>query len=231
MRTYQISDPLLTMTLAPRTDADKDKMDVALAYLAADDPLSWVSTKPSFGQITIGGPNELYFDILIDRLRREFKVAVDVNAPQVAYRETISQEVEHSYTHNKQSGGSVQFAEVRLVISPTLPDEAYSFVSKTVGGSVPAELLPGVEKGIISIMDSGSRFGFPLIGFKVALIDGKCHETDSSVLAFEIAARMCMREGLLKAGPKMLEPIVTVEVSVAADFAGARSDLAPGHDQ
>jgi elongation factor G len=138
----------------------------------------------------------------------------------VAYRETISHEVEHTYTHKKQSGGSGQFAEVKLVITPTEPGEGYSFESKIVGGAVPKEYVPGVEKGIKSVMDSGPLAGFPVIDFKVALIDGKFHDVDSSVLAFEIAARMGMREGLKKAGAKLLEPIMKVEVVTPEEYTG-----------
>jgi elongation factor G len=138
----------------------------------------------------------------------------------VAYRETVSKQVEHTYTHKKQSGGSGQYAEVKLVITPTEPGEGYSFESKIVGGSVPKEYIPGVEKGIKSVMDSGPLAGFPVIDFKVALIDGKFHDVDSSVLAFEIAARMGMREGMRMAGAKLLEPIMKVEVTTPEDYTG-----------
>jgi elongation factor G len=138
----------------------------------------------------------------------------------VAYRETLSREVEHTYTHKKQSGGSGQFAEVKLIIAPTEPGEGYSFESRIVGGAVPKEYVPGVEKGIKSVMDSGPLAGFPVIDFKVALVDGKFHDVDSSVLAFEIASRMCMREGLRRAGAKLLEPIMKVEVVTPEEYTG-----------
>jgi elongation factor G len=147
-------------------------------------------------------------------------VEANVGAPQVAYRETISKAVEHSYTHKKQSGGSGQFAEVKLSIIPTEPGEGYSFESKIVGGSVPKEYIPGVEKGIQSVMDSGPLAGFPVIDFRVELLDGKFHDVDSSVLAFEIAARMCMREGMKKAGAKLLEPVMKVEVVTPEEYTG-----------
>jgi elongation factor G len=153
-------------------------------------------------------------------MRREFKVEANIGAPQVAYRETIGHEVEHSYTHKKQSGGSGQFGEVKLLISPTEPGEGYSFESKVVGGSVPKEYIPGVEKGIKSVMDSGPLAGFPVIDFKVQLLEGKYHDVDSSILAFEIAARMCMREGMRMAGAKLLEPIMKVEVVTPEDYTG-----------
>jgi elongation factor G len=163
---------------------------------------------------------ELHLDILVDRMRREFKVEANIGAPQVAYRETISHAIEHTYTHKKQTGGSGQFAEVKLSIAPTEPGEGYSFEAKIVGGVVPKEYIPGVEKGVRSVMDSGPLAGFPVIDFKVALIDGKYHDVDSSVLAFEIASRMCMREGLKKAGAKLLEPIMKVEVVTPEEYTG-----------
>ena len=173
------------------------------------------------GQTIMKGMGELHLDILVDRLKREFKVEANIGAPQVAYRETIGREVEHTYTHKKQSGGSGQFAEVNLIlISPTEPGEGYSFESKIVGGNVPKEYIPGVEKGIASVMDSGPLAGFPVIDFKVQLLDGKFHDVDSSVLAFEIAARMGMREGMRRAGAKLLEPIMKVEVICPEEYTG-----------
>jgi elongation factor G len=163
---------------------------------------------------------ELHLDILVDRMKREFKVEANIGAPQVAYRETISREAEIDYTHKKQSGGSGQFARIKLVIAPTEPGEGYSFESRIVGGSVPKEYIPGVEKGIKSVMDSGPLAGFPVIDFKVSLIDGAYHDVDSSVLAFEIAARAAMRDGLKKAGAKLLEPIMKVEVVTPEEYTG-----------
>jgi elongation factor G len=163
---------------------------------------------------------ELHLDILVDRMRREFKVEANIGAPQVAYRETISREAEIDYTHKKQSGGTGQFARVKMIISPTEPGEGYSFTSKVVGGSIPKEYIPGVEKGIKSVMDSGPLAGFPVIDFKVTLIDGAFHDVDSSVLAFEIAARAGMRDGLKKAGAKLLEPIMKVEVVTPQEYTG-----------
>jgi len=166
------------------------------------------------------GMGELHLDILVDRMRREFKVEANIGAPQVAYRETISRSTEIDYTHKKQTGGTGQFARVKLVIDPTEPGEGYSFESKIVGGAVPKEYIPGVEKGIKSVMDSGPLAGFPVIDFKVALIDGAFHDVDSSVLAFEIATRAAMRDGLKKAGAKLLEPIMKVEVVTPEEYTG-----------
>ncbi len=211
---------MIEIAVEPKSKGDQEKMSQGLARLAAEDPSFRVETDIESGQTIMKGMGELHLDILVDRLKREFKVEANIGAPQVAYRETIGHEVEHTYTHKKQSGGSGQFAEVKLIISPTEPGEGYSFESKIVGGAVPKEYIPGVEKGIKSVMDSGPLAGFPVIDFKVALIDGKFHDVDSSVLAFEIAARMGMREGMKKAGAKLLEPIMKVEVVTPEDYTG-----------
>jgi elongation factor G len=220
LETMTFPDPVIEIAVEPKTKGDQEKMSAGLARLAAEDPSFRVETDIESGQTIMKGMGELHLDILVDRLKREFKVEANIGAPQVAYRETIGHEVEHTYTHKKQSGGSGQFAEVKLIISPTEPGEGYSFESRIVGGAVPKEYIPGVEKGIKSVMDSGPLAGFPVIDFKVALIDGKFHDVDSSVLAFEIAARMGMREGLKKAGAKLLEPIMKVEVITPEEYTG-----------
>ncbi|UWQ49324.1 elongation factor G [Leisingera caerulea] len=220
LETMTFPDPVIEIAVEPKTKADQEKMSQGLARLAAEDPSFRVETDLESGQTIMKGMGELHLDILVDRLKREFKVEANIGAPQVAYRETISKEVEHSYTHKKQSGGSGQFAEVKLIISPTEAGEGYSFESRIVGGAVPKEYIPGVEKGIQSVMDSGPLAGFPVIDFKVALIDGKFHDVDSSVLAFEIAARMGMREGMRKAGAKLLEPVMKVEVITPEEYTG-----------
>jgi len=220
LETMTFPTPVIEIAVEPKTKADQEKMSAGLARLAAEDPSFRVETDQESGQTIMKGMGELHLDILVDRLRREFKVEANIGAPQVAYRETVSREAEIVYTHKKQSGGSGQFAEVKMVITPTAPGEGYSFESRVVGGSVPKEYIPGVEKGIKSVMDSGPLAGFPVIDFKVALIEGKYHDVDSSVLAFEIAARMGMREGMKKAGAKMLEPIMKVEVVTPEDYTG-----------
>ncbi len=220
LETMTFPDPVIEIAVEPKTKADQEKMATALQRLAAEDPSFRVETDLESGQTIMKGMGELHLDILVDRMKREFKVEANIGAPQVAYRETIGHEVEHTYTHKKQSGGSGQYAEVKLVITPTEPGEGYSFESKIVGGAVPKEYIPGVEKGIKSVMDSGPLAGFPVIDFKVALVDGKFHDVDSSVLAFEIAARMGMREGMKKAGAKLLEPIMKVEVVTPEDYTG-----------
>jgi elongation factor G len=213
-------EPVIEIAIEPKTKNDQEKMSQGLQRLAAEDPSFRVETDIESGQTIMKGMGELHLDILVDRLKREFKVEANIGAPQVAYRETVSREAEIDYTHKKQSGGSGQFARVKMVISPTKPGEGYSFESKIVGGSVPKEYVPGVEKGIKSVMDSGPLAGFPVIDFKVSLIDGAYHDVDSSVLAFEIAARSAMREGLKKAGAKLLEPIMKVEVVTPDEYTG-----------
>ncbi|MDP1669518.1 elongation factor G [Phaeovulum sp.] len=221
LETMTFPQPVIEIAVEPKTKADQEKMGVALARLAAEDPSFRVETDIESGQTIMKGMGELHLDILVDRMRREFKVEANIGAPQVAYRETISREHEIDYTHKKQTGGTGQFARVKLVITPTEPGVGYSFESKVVGGSVPKEYIPGVEKGIKSVMDSGPLAGFPVIDFKVALIDGAYHDVDSSVLAFEIAARAAMREGLKKAGAKLLEPIMKVEVVTPEEYTGS----------
>ncbi len=221
LETMTFPEPVIEIAIEPKSKADQEKMGVALARLAAEDPSFRVETDFESGQTIMKGMGELHLDILVDRMKREFKVEANIGAPQVAYRETISHKTEIDYTHKKQTGGTGQFARVKLEIAPTEPGEGYSFESKIVGGSVPKEYIPGVEKGIKSVMDSGPLAGFPVIDFKVALTDGAFHDVDSSVLAFEIASRAAMREGLKKAGAKLLEPIMKVEVVTPEEYTGS----------
>ena len=220
LETMTFPEPVIEIAVEPKSKADQEKMGIALARLAAEDPSFRVETDIESGQTIMKGMGELHLDILVDRMKREFKVEANIGAPQVAYRETISREAEIDYTHKKQTGGTGQFARVKLVITPTEPGEGYSFESKIVGGAVPKEYVPGVEKGIKSVMDSGPLAGFPVIDFKVLLIDGAFHDVDSSVLAFEIASRAAMREGMKKAGAKLLEPIMKVEVVTPEEYTG-----------
>ncbi|MEM8744306.1 MAG: elongation factor G [Pseudomonadota bacterium] len=220
LETMQFPNPVIEIAVEPKTKNDQEKMSMGLARLAAEDPSFQVMTDMESGQTIMKGMGELHLDILVDRLKREFKVDANIGQPQVAYRETISKSHEIDYTHKKQSGGSGQFARIKLVIEPTEPEEGFSFTSEIVGGVVPKEYVPGVEKGIKSVMDSGPLAGFPVIDFKVRLIDGAYHDVDSSVLAFEIAARAAMREGMPKAGAKLLEPIMKVEVVTPEEYTG-----------
>jgi elongation factor G len=220
LETMTFPEPVIEIAVEPKSKADQEKMSAALARLAAEDPSFRVETDLESGQTIMKGMGELHLDILVDRMKREFKVEANIGAPQVAYRETISRAAEVDYTHKKQTGGTGQFARVKLQIEPTEPGEGYSFESRIVGGAVPKEYVPGVEKGIKSVMDSGPLAGFPVIDFKVALVDGAFHDVDSSVLAFEIAARSAMREGLRKAGAKLLEPVMKVEVVTPEEYTG-----------
>ena len=213
-------EPVIEIAVEPKTKADQEKMGMALARLAAEDPSFRVSTDVESGQTIIKGMGELHLDIIVDRMRREFKVEANIGAPQVAYRETISRPARIDYTHKKQTGGSGQYARVILEFAPALPGEGYKFESKIVGGSVPREFVPGVQKGLESARHTGILAGFPVIDFKVSLVDGAYHDVDSSVLAFEIASRAAFKEGMEKAGPKLLEPVMSVEVVTPDEYMG-----------
>ena len=213
-------DPVIQVAVEPKTKGDQEKMGVALARLAAEDPSFRVATDPESGQTIISGMGELHLEILVDRMKREFKVEANVGAPQVAYRETISKAYDVDYTHKKQTGGSGQFARVKIVFEPAETGSGFEFINKVVGGNVPREFIPGVEKGLRSAMDTGVIAGFPVIDFKATLYDGGSHDVDSSVLAFEIAARAAFREGIRAAGPRLLEPIMRVEVVTPEEYMG-----------
>lgn len=213
-------DPVIDIAVEPKSKADQEKMGLALQRLAAEDPSFRVRSDEESGQTIISGMGELHLDILVDRMKREFKVEANIGQPQVAYRETITRSAEVDYTHKKQSGGSGQFARIKLVIEPNEPGAGFTFESKIVGGSVPKEYVPGVSKGIESVMGAGILAGFPIVDVKATLIDGAYHDVDSSVLAFEIAGRAGFREGLGKAGAKLLEPIMKVEVVTPEEYMG-----------
>ena len=213
-------DPVIEVAVEPKTKADQEKMGTALARLAAEDPSFRVTSDHESGQTIIKGMGELHLEILVDRMRREFKVDANVGAPQVAYRETITKSAEIDYTHKKQTGGSGQFARLKLVLEPLPVGSGFEFENKVVGGSVPREYIPGVEKGLETSKETGVIAGFPLIDFKATLIDGASHDVDSSVMAFEIAARAAFREGIPKCAPRLLEPIMRVEVVTPEDYMG-----------
>jgi len=216
----EFPEPVIEQAIEPKSKADQEKMALALQKLAAEDPSFRVTTDAESGQTRIKGMGELHLDIKIDILRRTYKVDVNVGAPQVAYRETLARSTEIDYTHKKQTGGSGQFARVKLRLEPNEPGKGNVFASEIVGGVVPKEFIPGVEKGVQSVWDTGVLIGFPMVDTKVTLFDGAYHEVDSSAIAFEIAARTAMREGALKAGIKLLEPIMDVEVVTPGDFVG-----------
>ena len=217
----EFPEPVIEVAVEPKSKADQEKMGTALARLAQEDPSFRVTVDHESGQTVIKGMGELHLEILVDRMRREFKVEANVGAPQVAYRETITKRAEIDYTHKKQTGGSGQFARIKLVFEPQPePGLGFQFENKIVGGSVPKEYIPGVEKGLTVSKETGVIAGFPVIDFKVQLIDGAYHDVDSSVLAFEIAARAAFKEGIAKAGPALLEPIMSVEVVTPEDYMG-----------
>jgi len=216
----EFPDPVIEMKVEPKTKADQEKMAVALYKLAAEDPSFRVSTDSESGETIIKGMGELHLDIKVDILKRTHKVEVQVGAPQVAYRETITRKVTEDYTHKKQTGGTGQFARVILDIEPNEKAAGNAFESRIVGGSVPKEYIPGVEKGLNSVLSSGPLIGFPVVDIKVALIDGAFHEVDSSAIAFEIATRAAMREAFAKAGAVLLEPMMKVEVTSPEEFLG-----------
>ena len=217
----EFPEPVIEMAVEPKSKGDQEKMAIALGKLAAEDPSFRVSTDQESGQTIIKGMGELHLDIKVDILKRTHKVEVNVGAPQVAYRETITRSVEHDYTHKKQSGGSGQFARIKFTLEPNEPNAGFTFESKIIGGSVPKEYIPGVEKGLESVIGSGPLAGFPVVDVKVLLTDGAYHEVDSSAIAFEIAARQGLREAFQKAGAVLLEPIMKVEVVTPEDFTGS----------
>ncbi|MFC5390133.1 MULTISPECIES: elongation factor G [Brevundimonas] len=213
--------PVIEISVEPKTKADQEKLGVALAKLASEDPSFTVSTDHESGQTILKGMGELHLDIKIDILRRTYKVDATIGAPQVAYRESLGRKVDIDYTHKKQTGGTGQFARVMLTFEPGEPGSGFIFENAIVGGAVPKEYIPGVEKGLNSIKDNGLLAGFPLIDFKATLTDGKYHDVDSSVLAFEIAARAAFRELKEKGAPKLLEPIMAVEVVTPEEYLGS----------
>ena len=216
----EFPEPVIEIAIEPKSKADQEKLGVALAKLAAEDPSFRVSTDQESGQTILKGMGELHLDIKVDILRRTYKVDASIGAPQVAYREKLTKKVEINYVHKKQTGGTGQFAKVVIVFEPAEPGAGSSFEAKVVGGAVPKEYIPGVEKGINSVMGSGVLAGFPVVDVKATLIDGAYHDVDSSALAFEIASRAAFREGLQKGGAVLLEPIMKVEVVTPEEHTG-----------
>ncbi len=216
----EFPDPVIEIAVEPKTKADQEKMGEALGRLAREDPSFRVTSDEESGQTIIKGMGELHLDIIVDRMKREFKVEANIGAPQVAYRETILKSSNVTYIHKKQSGGAGQFAKVELSVEPLSPGKGREVENKIKGGAIPKEFIPGVEKGIESVADSGILAGFPLIDYKVTILDGLHHDVDSSVLAFEIASRYCFKEACTKASLKLLEPVMRVEVITPEDYMG-----------
>jgi elongation factor G len=217
----EFPDPVIEIAIEPKSKADQEKLGVALAKLAAEDPSFRVSTDQESGQTILKGMGELHLDIKVDILKRSYKVDANIGAPQVAFREKLTRAAEVDYTHKKQTGGSGQFARVKIVAEPTPPGTPFEFENEVVGGNVPKEYIPGVEKGLESVLGSGILAGFPVVDLKVTLVDGAYHDVDSSALAFEIASRAALREALQKGKPVLLEPIMKVEVVTPEEYTGS----------
>jgi elongation factor G len=213
-------EPVIRIAIEPKTKADNDKLGGGLQKLAEEDPTFKVSTDQETGQTIIAGMGELHLEIIVDRLKREFKVEANVGKPQVAYREAIKATVDEHYTHKKQSGGRGQFAEIWVEISPTEAGVGFEFVDEIRGGAIPREFIPSVERGLKSSMDQGPLAGFPLEGVKARLYDGKFHNVDSDQLSFEIAGRMALRQAARKAKPVLMEPVMEVEVVTPEEYMG-----------
>lgn len=216
----EFPEPVIELSVEPKTKADQEKMGIALSRLAAEDPSFRVSTDHESGQTIIKGMGELHLDILVDRMKREFKVEANVGAPQVAYRESLAKPVDVDYTHKKQSGGSGQFGRVKVSVAPGERGSGITFIDEIKGGNIPREYIPSVEKGMRESAENGHMIGFPIIDFEIKLTDGAYHDVDSSALAFEIAGRAAMREVAAKAGIKLLEPVMKVEVVTPEEFMG-----------
>jgi len=217
----EFPEPVIEIAVEPKTKGDQEKMGTALARLATEDPSFRVAVDQESGQTVIKGMGELHLEIIVDRMKREFKVDANIGAPQVAYRETISRKADIDYVHKKQTGGAGQFARVKMTFEPLPAGSGFTFEDAVKGGNVPREYIPAVEKGIRGSMDSGVLVGYPVIDFKTTLYDGAYHEVDSSALAFEIAARAAFKEGMQKAGPRLLEPMMRVEVVTPDDYTGS----------
>jgi elongation factor G len=216
----EFPEPVINLKIEPKTKADQEKMAIALNTMAIEDPSFRVSVDQESGETILKGMGELHLDIKVDILKRTYGVEANVGQPQVAYRETLARKAEIDYTHKKQTGGTGQFARVKLRLEPNDTGKGNEFVTEIVGGAVPKEYIPGVEKGVTSVWDNGVLIGFPIVDTKVTLFDGAFHEVDSSAIAFEIATRAAMKEGCEKGGVKILEPIMDVEVVTPGEFVG-----------
>jgi elongation factor G len=216
----EFPDPVISVAVEPKTKADQERMSEALSRLAGEDPSFRHASDAETGETVISGMGELHLDIIVDRMKREFKVDAKVGQPQVSYRETISKSYEIDYTHKKQSGGAGQFARMKVIFEPLEPGSGFQFESKIFGGAIPKEYIPSVEKGLSVSKETGVLTGAPMVDFKATLVDGAYHDVDSSTMAFEIAARGAYREGIAKAGPKLLEPMMKVEIVTPEEYMG-----------
>ena len=212
--------PVIQLAIEPKTKADQEKLGVAINKLATEDPTLQVSTDPETGQTILAGMGELHLEIIVDRMQREFNVGANVGKPQVAYRETIRQMAEYDYTHKKQTGGSGQYARVKLRVEPD-PEENFEFENEVTGGNIPKEFIPAVEKGVAEALEGGILAGYPMNNIKVTVFDGDYHDVDSSEMAFKICSSICFKEAARKAKPVLLEPVMRVEVTVSEDYMGS----------
>jgi elongation factor G len=215
-----VPEPVMSLAVEPKTKNDIEKLSLGLQALAREDPSFRVSVDQESGQTILQGVGELHLEILVDRLLREFKVDVNVGEPRIAYRESFTKTITEEYTHKKQSGGAGQYAQVKITFEPLEPGSGYEFENKIIGGAIPKEYIPGVEKGLRIAQEAGVLIGYPTVDFKATLVDGKYHEVDSNVLCFEIAARACFREAIKKANPKIMEPIMKLAVNTPEEYVG-----------
>jgi elongation factor G len=210
---------VIQLAIEPKTKADQEKLGVAINKLVTEDPTLHVATDPETGQTILSGMGELHLEIIVDRMQREFNVGANVGKPQVAYRETIRQLAEYDYTHKKQTGGSGQYARVKLRVQPD-PEHNFEFENKVTGGNIPKEFIPAVEKGVVEALEGGILAGYPINNIKVTVFDGAYHEVDSSEMAFKICGSICVKEACSKAKPVLLEPVMRVEVTVPEEYMG-----------
>jgi elongation factor G len=211
--------PVIQLAIEPKTKADQEKLGVAIHKLVTEDPTLHVATDPETGQTILSGMGELHLEIIVDRMQREFNVGANVGKPQVAYRETIRQAAEYDYTHKKQTGGSGQYARVKLRVKPD-PEQNFEFENKVTGGNIPKEFIPAIEKGVVEALEGGILAGYPINNIKVTVFDGDYHEVDSSEMAFKICGSICVKEACSKAKPVLLEPVMRVEVTVPEEYMG-----------
>ncbi len=213
--------PVIQLAIEPKTKADQEKLGMAIAKLVQEDPTLKVSTDPDTGQTILAGMGELHLEIIVDRMQREFNVGANVGKPQVAYRETIRQTAEYDYTHKKQTGGSGQYARVKLRVEPLPAGSEFEFANEVLGGNIPKEFIPAIEKGVAEALEHGILAGYPMSDVKVTVFDGAYHDVDSSEMAFKICASICVKEAARKAKPVLLEPVMRVEVVVPDEYMGS----------
>lgn len=220
LESIDFPEPVIQLAIEPKTKADQEKLGVAIQKLVQEDPTLQVNTDPETGQTILAGMGELHLEIIVDRMQREFNVGANVGKPQVAYRETIRQVAEYDYTHKKQTGGSGQYARVKLRVEPN-PDKGFEFVNEVTGGNIPKEFIPAVQKGVVEALEGGILAGYPMNNVKVAVFDGAYHDVDSSEMAFKICSSICVKEAAHKAKPVLLEPVMRVEVTVPEEYMGS----------